>query len=293
MLYNYFKNKVNEIKNNYIVSDEDKNTLFERTDTRRGLFANYTIIFFILVSIVIVFLDSIPKISDQFYYTFFTIDLIISSTFLVEYVYRWSKSNHKYEFPFRLLNLLDLLSFLPFFILIIFYGIGTYSIFVIFRVFRILRIFELIERVNIIKKLLKGINKHKIDYLSAIFVIFIILVLSSTIVFLAEQKWGNPNLFRSIPSALWWAIVTMTTTGYGDMVPISIISKIIATFLMFLGPVLIAIISSITVIIFLDSTRIITFNNRENTCGICGKDNPNDAKYCNKCGKKLKKINSF
>lgn len=289
MIFKYIKNKYREIKYGYKIPDEDKNTVFERTDTKLGLIANYTIIFFIFVSIFIVFLSSIPGYNEKYLMYFFIADLIISTTFLIEYFYRWKNSSDKTKFPIKLMNILDLLSFLPFFILIFIYWIWTYSIFVIFRIFRIFRIFELIERIPIISKIINWINKHKIEYLSAIVTILIILIISSTLVFLVEKEYWNRESFISIPQTLWWAVVTMTTTWYWDMVPMSVIWKFIAWFLMLLWPVIIAIVSSITVVIFLDSTNIIHINKSTNTCKKCFTENPENAIFCNNCWKKLKK----
>lgn len=273
----------------YKIPDEDKNTLFERTNTKIWLYANYFIIFFIFLSILVVFLDSIPELNENYLVTFFIIDFIISSIFLIEYIYRWLRSWKKMKFPFKILNIFDLLSFLPFFILVLIYWVGTYSIFVVFRIFRVFRIFELIKRINIIKNLLKSINKHKIEYLSWILVITIILIISSTIVYFAEQKWWNIGTFNTLPNTLRWAIVTMSTTGYWDMLPVTTIWKIVASFLMLLWPVVIAIISSITVIIFLETSKIVQFTKINNVCVNCSSKNRDTAYYCSNCWEKLEK----
>jgi len=272
----------------YKISDEDKNTLFERTNTKIGLYANYLIIFFIFLSIIIVFLDSIPSLNEKYSIYFFIIDFIISTIFLIEYVYRWLRASYKKRFPLKLLNIFDLLSFLPFFILVTLYWVWTYSIFVVFRIFRVFRIFELIKRINIIKNLLKSVYKHRIEYISWISVIMTILIISSTIVYFTEQKWWDAYTFNTLPNTLRWAIVTMSTTGYWDMLPTTTIWKIIASFLMFLWPVVIAIISSITVIIFLETSKIVQFTKRNNICKNCSSTNRDKAFYCSNCWEKLK-----
>ncbi len=287
MFLKYLKKKFNFWKVDFEVSDEDKNTLFEKTDTRIWRIANYTVIFFIFLSVIIVWLDTIPEFSDIYWYQIFLIDFVISVVFLIEYIYRWKFSDEKVRFPFRFMNILDLLSFLPFFILVTIYWIWSYSIFAIFRIFRVFRIFELVERLPIITKLFKWIVIHKVEYIAAIFVIFIILTAFSTIVYLAEQARWNAILFRSIPDTIWWAVVTMTTTGYWDMIPVSTLWRIVASLLMFLWPILIAILSSITVIIFIESTQIITFSKKTKICKSCYSENEYDAKYCKKCWEKI------
>ena len=287
MFIQFIKNKIWFWKAKYKVHDDDKNTLFEKTETTLWLWANYTIVFLIIVSIIIVWIDTTPWLGEKYLYQIFIADFIISTIFLLEYIYRWSRSDKKKVFPFHLINILDLLSFLPFFILIFIYWIWTYSIYALFRILRVFRIFELVERIPIVRKILKWINKHKVEYLSAIFIIFIVLTIFSTLVYLAEQKWWNAIAFSSIPETFWWAIVTMTTTWYWNIIPMSILWKIMASFLMILGPILIAILSSITIIIFIDSTRIINLYRRNKICDSCKTDNEHEAKYCKKCWAKI------
>lgn len=287
MFIKYLEKRLKKWKAKYRVSDEDKNTLFENTDTKVWLWANYAVVFFILLSVVIVWLDSIPWFSQNYWLYIFIADFIISTVFLLEYIYRWKNSSKRKNFPFRMMNILDLLSFLPFFILIWIHWIGHYAIFALFRIFRIFRIFELVERLPVVTKLIIGINKHKIEYLAAIFVIFIILTIFSTLVFLTEHRWGDSIAFSSIPETFWWAVVTMTTTWYGNMVPITFLWKVIASLLMFLGPILIAILSSITVLVFLESTQMIQFNKNEKKCKKCWNLNDDSWKYCSKCWFKI------
>lgn len=271
----------------YQIRDEDKNTLFEKTDTKIWLYANYIVIFFILLSIILVGLDTIPDFSETYWFEIFITDLIISIFFLIEYIYRWIHSDHKIKFPFYFMNMLDLLSFLPFFILIFVYWIWSYSVFVLFRILRIFRIFELIERMPIISKLLVWIKKHKVEYLTSMVLILIILVLFSSITYYAEFYSWNSQMFSSLPETFWWAIVTMTTTWYWNMVPVTFIWKTIAVLLMFIWPILVTILSSITVIIFIESTKIINIWIWNNICKNCGINNENDARFCKNCWVKI------
>lgn len=271
----------------YQIRDEDKDTIFEHTETKIWLWANYIIIVLIILSVIIVLLNTIPWFNNKYLFEIFIVDLIISIIFLIEYIYRWRHSWHKKVFPFRIMNILHLLSFLPFFILIYLYWIWAYSIFALFRIFRIFRIFELIQRIPILAKIWKWINKHKTEYITAICVILIILIIWSTLVFLVENKWWNNHIFTSIPNTFWWAVVTMSNTWYWDMIPVTIIWKTIAWLLMILWPILITILSSITVIIFIQSTKIIPLNWQIIKCNSCSIENDIDAIFCKKCWKNI------
>jgi voltage-gated potassium channel len=276
-------------KNHYIVHDEDKNTLFERTDTKLWLFANYSIVFFILLSVVLVWMDTVSSIKENYGNIIFTLDFIISIVFLVEYIYRWYNSDQKKIFPFKILNIFDLVSFLPFFILFIFYWIWS-SIFAVFRIFRIFRIFELVEKIPIAIKVLKWINKHKIEYLSVIFIIMIVVTIFSTIIYFIESNFWDKEVFSSLPITIWWWIVTMTTVWYWDMIPLTWASKIISIFLMFIWPILMTTLASITVLIFIDSTKIIDLKWKRIDCPKCYSRNDSKAKFCKNCGTKFKNI---
>ncbi|MDD2907377.1 MAG: zinc ribbon domain-containing protein [Candidatus Gracilibacteria bacterium] len=287
MIFKYIKNKYREVKFGYNVPDEDKNTIFERTDTKLGLFVNYTIIIFIFISIFIVFLSTIPGYNEKYLMYFFIADLIISSTFLIEYVYRWKYSSHKTNFPFRIMNIFDLLSFLPFFILIFVYGIGAYGIFAIFRIFRIFRIFELIERIPITRMFLIGINKHKIEIIIGFFIIFLLLTIFSTILYFIENTWGNSSSFDSLAKSAWWGIYALTTSGDAGMIPETFVGRMIAGILMSIGPMFISIISSVLIVIFLDSINMINLTKKVIICKKCFTENNENSHFCNNCGKKI------
>jgi len=291
-MFDFFSKAKDKILNRnkkivFTVSDEDKNTLFEETNTKLGLYANYLIIFLIFISVILVLLDTVPGLSSKYHNIIFILDFFISIIFAIEYFYRWYNSDNKIKFPFRILNIFDFLSFAPFFYLIAVYWVESYTIFAIFRIFRVFRIFELIEKIPIALKLLRWLKTHKIEYLAAIFVILIILISFSSVIYLLEFNYWNSSQFTSIPATLWWWVVTMTTVWYWDMVPTLTLSKILATFLMFLWPMLVTILSTITVIIFIESTKIIDLKWKKNICPKCNTANENDAKFCKNCWKKI------
>ncbi|MDQ7009618.1 MAG: ion transporter [Candidatus Gracilibacteria bacterium] len=279
---NFIKDIFSKKKKEHFVDDTDKNTVFEHTNTRLGRYANYGIILLIIISVFLVMFESIGDNGIKYLYIIFYIDLVISLLFLIEYIYRFFHSDHKKRFPFRITNIFDLLSFLPFFIITLFFGIGNYIVFSLFRMFRVLKIFELFSHVPILLKLIRGIYRYKFEYFSAISIIFIILVFFSTAIYYIENFGGKSLEFSSIPATMWWATVTMTTVGYGDMVPLTVIGKVLGGLLMFLGPVVIAIISAITVFVFLEATKLIEIGKK--SCLSCGVGNTKNANFCRHCG---------
>ncbi len=287
-LFKIFRRKQKWDKD-FVVDDTDKNTLFEHTETRLWKIANLFIVLLIILSIVLVLFESMWNNWEKYLLQIFTTDLIISSLFWLEYVYRFMRSDKRKSFWYRPMNILDLLSFLPFFIITAIFWIGNYAILAIFRIFRLFKIFELFQRIPILMKLFRWIYSHRVEYSAWIVIIWIILITFSTIIFFFERNFAWNTEFTSIPATIWWATVTMTTVWYWDMIPHTLGWKIFGWFLMFLGPIVIAILSSLTVLIFLESTKMIQYNKRDKTCDSCWANNLKDNNYCRNCWESLDK----
>jgi len=278
--------EITEIK--YKIHDEDKNTIFEKTNKKKWVYANYFLIVLIFISIFIAFLSTMWEVYYKYFTIIFIADFLISSIFLIEYLYRFKNSDKKIEFPFKILNIFDLLSFMPFFILLIIKGPAVYWLFALFRIFRVFRILELFEKIPISIKILKWIIKHKTELITWVFIIFIILLIFTSLVYISETIWWNKEVFSSLTKTLWWAIYAITTSWDAWLIPQTIIWRILSWILMVIWPIMISIISSIIILIFLDATSMIDLNKNKSKCKHCKTNNNNDSKYCKECGKKLK-----
>jgi len=242
--------EVTEIK--YKISQEDKNTVFEDIDWKIWLYSNIFVIFLILSSIWIAFISTIWDFYNFYFYQLFFIDLFISILFWLEYFYRLRHSKNKKKFIFNIFNIFDLLSFLPFFILVLIKWIHIVPLFVIFRIFRIFRILELFEKIPVAIRLFNWIKKHKSELLMWNFIIFFVLIIFTTLIYISEVSWWNWEVFSSLPKTMWWGIYALTTSGDAGMIPITNIWRILSWILMVLWPILVSILSSIIVLIFLD-----------------------------------------
>ncbi len=254
--------------------------MINRSDTRLGRFFDVTLLFFILVSTLIIMMESIPAFDKKYHVTFFVLEWIISMFFTAEYILRIAVVKQKRQFIFSFFGIIDFLSLVPFYLSLFFPITKYFLIFRMLRMLRIFRIFNLLDFMNdgyIIIRALR--NSSRKIYIFLLFLIIFSVIVGS-LMFMVEG--GRPG-FETIPQSIYWAVVTVTTVGYGDVSPITPMGKFFAVILMLSGYSIIAV-----------PTGIVTNemrNKRQNLdkiCERCGNDDiDDDARYCKKCGEKL------
>ncbi|MDA9129380.1 ion transporter [Candidatus Gracilibacteria bacterium] len=239
------------------------------------------IVLCIIISVGLVVLETVPEIYTEYGKIFFISELVISVVFLLEYIYRWFRSHDKIEFVGGFFNVVDFLSFAPFFIALMFPALASLNILKVLRLLRILRLFEVSAKSPIAIGFIHTIQEYHKEY-KAIFTLFVsLLIIISSFVYLLEYP-ANAS-FSSIPESLWWGLVTMTTVGYGDMVPYTVSGKILGAVLILLGPVLLAVISSITILVFMDVAESQKITSTK-ICQTCKTRNTEHANFCLNCG---------
>jgi voltage-gated potassium channel len=263
-----------------------KNKLHEviyGTHTPAGKWFDIILLIVILYSIVIVMLESVPRI-DANYHSFLNIsEWIVTILFSIEYVLRilCIKKPSKYIFSFY--GIIDLLSTIPKYLS--FFLVGSQYL-VAFRALRLLRVFRILKLVRFVgesNNLIKALRASKNKILVFVFFVVIISVLLGTTMYLIE---GPENGFNSIPHSVYWTIVTLTTVGYGDISPQTPLGQFLATVIMIIGYGIIAVPTGIVSAEYASSRQKTQDNGR--ACNNCGADIlRNDAHYCRKCGHKL------
>ncbi|UEQ76562.1 ion transporter [Chryseobacterium arthrosphaerae] len=251
-----------------------------RSDTKLGKLFDIILLSLILVSTAIIMMESVPQLDKRFHYTFLVLEWIISIFFTLEYSMRIAVVKNKRSYIFSFMGIIDFLALAPFFLSFFFPVTKYFLIFRMLRMLRIFRIFNLLDFMNdgyLIVRALK--NSSRKIYIFLLFLIIFSVIVGS-LMFMVEG--GRPG-FETIPQSIYWAVVTVTTVGYGDVSPITPMGKFFAVVLMLAGYSIIAVPTGIVTAEMRNKRQ-----NLEKICDRCGnEDIDDDARYCKQCGKKL------
>ncbi|KAA0256919.1 zinc-ribbon domain-containing protein [Deferribacter autotrophicus] len=255
------------------------------TDTFAGKLFDVILIIFILMSVLVVMLDSILQVHSKFAGIFKLLEWFFTIVFTVEYILRLYVVKRPLKYATSFFGVVDLLSVLPTYLTIIF---ATSHYFIVIRILRLLRIFrilKLIQYLNQADALLQALKASRAKILIFLFAVFNLVIILGSIMYVVE---GEANGFTSIPKSIYWAIVTLTTVGYGDISPKTPVGQFIASLAMIIGYAIVAVPTGIFAVEMSKARRadkMVFF-----ACPSCGYDISDiDANYCQNCGYNLKK----
>lgn len=242
--------------------------------------------FLTYLSIITVIIGSYYKVSHPYYPYVILSEFIFSILFLVDYCIRFIYSKWSRKFLVNPFSIADLLSFLP---LLLWVATGFWrnvESLNIFRLCRVLRLFRVGKYIEFLKKLWQSVQSNLYKYQIAFTLFFIVWLIWSFLVY-GIEGWSNP-MFQSIPDAMWRALVTMATVWYGDIVPVTTLWRIIWWFVIIFWPIFLSIITSITIVTFLEVVRNLKKDTEEFICDSCfTKWHIVSDNYCRVCGKPL------
>lgn len=260
-----------------------KEIIFE-ADTREGKLFDVVLLWLIVVSVTLVMLGSVEALNQRFGTLFNNLEWIITILFSLEYIMRIIVLKKPVKYILSFYGLIDLLSILPKYLS--FFIAGSHALIALrsLRLLRMFRILKLGSYVGESNKLMTALAASRTKISVFLFAILILCTILGTIMYLVEDQSAG---FTSIPRSIYWAIVTMTTVGYGDIAPQTITGQFIASIVMILGYGIIAIPTGIV------SSEITKQNNSKGalntqSCPDCGAGNHSDfARFCHRCGQRL------
>jgi voltage-gated potassium channel len=252
-------------------------------DTPAGRRFDIALIIVILFSIVLVMLESIESINAK-YHNFLNIaEWTITILFTLEYITRILIIKKPAKYIFSFYGIIDLLATIPKYVSLIFVGTQALVALRALRLLRVFRILKLARYLGASNTLISALKASRTKIAVFLLSIFILTIILGTIMYLIE---GPKNGFTSIPYSMYWAIVTLTTVGYGDISPHTPLGQFIASIVMVLGYGIIAIPTGIFTSEM--AKQNIKIHTNTQSCPHCLADNHLDnAEYCYQCGQKL------
>lgn len=255
------------------------NIIFE-SDTPEGKIFDVFLMICIAVSVLTAIFGSTFQ-ARWLKLTVFILEYFFTAFFTIEYALRiyCAKNPRKYIFSF--FGIIDVLSILPmylgFFMPHIQYAI-IFRCLRLIRIFRVLKLFSFLTEGNIlIKAILSGWKKIAVFFM---FVVLLVVCLGTLMYMVEGQSEGTS--FNNVPNSLYWAVVTLSTVGYGDITPMTSLGRFLSAIIMLLGYTILAVPMGIISAEFIRGEKAAVINKRCSNCGRSGHDR--DAKYCKYCG---------
>ncbi len=260
-------------------------TIIFGTDTPAGKSFDVVLLIMIVLSVLVVLLESVKTLQTVHHDFFASAEWFFTLIFTIEYIFRIYSHPKPIKYITSFMGIIDLLAILPTYMGLLFDQatfLLTLRAFRLLRMFRILKLTRYVVEGNQLMRALRG-SLYKITIFLG--VVLTMVLLMGTIMYMVE---GENSDFTSIPQSIYWAIVTITTVGYGDIAPVTVLGKIIASIAMLTGYSIIAV---PTGIISIEMGKVSMKGKQKESqkdCGHCGhSDNDDEANFCSHCGKKF------
>lgn len=258
--------------------------IFE-ADTRAG--KNFDVILLILIfaSVAVVLLETVPSLQSKYKQVFILLEWIFTIIFTIEYILRIYCVYKPVKYIKSFFGIIDLISILPTYLSLVLVGSQHLMIIRALRLLRVFRIFKMVSFLSEASYLLNALRRAKRKILVFLFTILLLVTIIGSIMHLVEG--GVNESFDSIPRSVYWAIVTLTTVGYGDISPITPLGQMLAALVMIMGYSVIAVPTGIV------SAELIGGEHKASkittqVCPHCSKEgHSSDAVFCKYCGEPL------
>lgn len=256
--------------------------IFE-ADTRAGKAFDVALLVCIASSIVVVCLESIASIADEYGPLLSVVEWTLTILFTIEYGLRIAAVGRPRSYIFSLFGVVDFLAILPTYLSLVFAGTQSLVVIRSLRLLRVFRVLKLGQFVGEARQLRLALRASARKILVFLFTIMTVVMIVGAAMYLIE---GEESGFTSIPQSMYWAIVTMTTVGYGDIAPVTVLGKMLASLVMVMGYGILAVPTGIVTVEMAMAARAGSVSTQ--ACPECGAEGHDvDAVYCKFCGARL------
>jgi len=249
------------------------------TDTPAGRLFDLILIYSIMISVGAVVLDSVEQLHLTYGAWFFYLEWTFTLLFSIEYFVRIYVSERPLKYIFSFFGLIDLVSIIPSYLALVITGAHYLLIIRLLRVLRIFRVLKLVRYMSEANLLMRALYMARRKILVFFFTVMVLTFLFGALMFLIE---GPERGFTSIPKSIYWTVVTITTVGYGDITPQTVLGQFVSVLAMLTGYSIIAIPTGIITAELAGELGRVRSNR---VCGNCGRaGHETDARHCKYCG---------
>jgi len=260
---------------------ETLHTIIFEADTPGGKLFDVILIVSIIMSILVVMLDSVAWIRATYGHVLNYVEWFFTILFSIEYILRILCVTSPASYMKSFFGIIDILAILPSYLSIIIPGTQYFLVIRVLRVLRIFRVLKFVQYVSEARLLMQALRASRRKITVFIFVVMTMVIILGSFMYVIE---GPEHGFTSIPTAIYWAIITFTTVGYGDITPMTALGQTLSAVVMILGYSIIVVPTGL-VTVELSRTNYTISTQACPNCGAEGHDI--DASYCKYCGTKL------
>lgn len=261
--------------------------IFE-SDTRAGRNFDVALLVAIVLSVVAVMLESVQSINARYGSILRVVEWIFTGLFLLEYGMRLLVVRRPLTYAFSLLGIIDFLAIVPTLASLLMVGSRYLLVIRTLRLLRVFRIFKLGQFVGEGEFIVTALKASRFKILVFMAAVLTLVTVIGTLMYVVE---GGQHGFSSIPKSIYWAIVTVTTVGYGDISPVTILGQTLASVLMIMGYAIIAVPTGIVSAQMAGAVKgaaPVVAPYKQVVCHVCqAPDHKPEAEYCWRCGEKL------
>ncbi len=261
---------------------EELRKIVDESKTQYGRAFDVIVFLSIALSVIAVVLESIPSVKAAYGELLHKIEWALTIWFTIEYLMRLITAHNPLRYATGFYGVIDLLAVIPTYLSLFFVGTQSLIVCRAFRFLRIFRVFKMVRFVDEASTLMVALRASRQKITVFMCTVLAIALVMGTLMYVIE---GESNGFNSIPQGIYWAIVTMTTVGYGDLAPHTPLGKFLASLLMLIGYSILAIPTGIVSVELAEAHRS---SKQSRTCPLCNKQgHDKDASFCQHCGAKL------